>query len=72
MAIKGKRVNWVLDADIKGFFDAVDHSWLLRIVRHRVGDERMTRRVGKWRKEEGQEDGKGSARQQATATRIRT
>jgi RNA-directed DNA polymerase len=28
VAIKRKRVNWVLDADIKGFFDAVDHSWL--------------------------------------------
>ncbi len=43
-------MNWILDADIKGFFDAVDHSWLLRFVRHRVGDERLARLVGKWLK----------------------
>ncbi len=57
VAIKGKRVNWVLDADIKGYFDAVDHSWLLRFVRHRVGDERIARLVGKWLKAGVLEDG---------------
>jgi retron-type reverse transcriptase len=34
-------VNWVLDADIAGFFDAVDHDWLIRFVEHRVGDRRV-------------------------------
>jgi len=66
VAIKGKRVNWVLDADIKGFFDAVDHTWLLRFVRHRVGDERITRLVGKWLKAGVQEDGQWSASEQGT------
>ncbi|MBK6850948.1 MAG: group II intron reverse transcriptase/maturase [Burkholderiales bacterium] len=66
VAIKGKRVNWVLDADIKGFFDAVDHSWLLRFVRHRVGDERVTRLVGKWLKAGVLEDGQWSASEQGT------
>jgi group II intron reverse transcriptase/maturase len=66
VAIKGKRVNWVLDADIKGFFDAVDHSWLLRFVRHRVGDERITRLVGKWLKAGVLEDGQWSAIEQGT------
>jgi group II intron reverse transcriptase/maturase len=66
VAIKGKRVNWVLDADIKGFFDAVDHSWLLRFVRHRVGDERIARLVGKWLKAGVLEDGQWSASAQGT------
>jgi group II intron reverse transcriptase/maturase len=66
VAIKGRRVNWVLDADIKGFFDAVDHSWLLRFVRHRVGDERITRLVGKWLKAGVLEDGQWSASEQRT------
>lgn len=66
VAIKGKRVNWVFDADIKGFFDAVDHSWLLRFVRHRVGDERITRLVGKWLKAGVLEDGQWSASEQGT------
>jgi RNA-directed DNA polymerase len=66
VAIKGKRVNWILDADIKGFFDAVDHSWLLRFVRHRVGDERITRLVGKWLKAGVLQDGQWSASEQGT------
>ena len=66
VAIKGKRVNWVLDADIKGFFDAVDHSWLQRFVRHRVGDERIARLVGKWLKAGVLEDGQWSASDQGT------
>jgi len=66
VAIKGKRVNWVLDADIKGFFDAVDHSWLLRFVRHRVGDERIARLVGKWLKAGVLEDGQWSTSDQGT------
>jgi group II intron reverse transcriptase/maturase len=66
VAIKGKRVNWVLDADIKGFFDAVDHSWLLRFLRHRVGDERITRLVSKWLTAGVLEDGQWSASAQGT------
>ena len=66
VAIKGRRVNWVLDADIKGFFDAVDHSWLLRFVRHRVGDERIARLVGKWLKAGVLEDGQWSTSDQGT------
>jgi hypothetical protein len=33
-----QRVNWVLDADIRSFFDSVDHEWLLRMVAHRIAD----------------------------------
>tara|TARA_R110002050_G_scaffold131738_5_gene253640 strand:+ start:4085 stop:4210 length:126 start_codon:yes stop_codon:yes gene_type:complete len=41
MAISHKKVSWVLDADLKGFFDAIDHEWLLRFVAHRVADKRV-------------------------------
>jgi len=66
VAIKGKRVNWVLDADIKGFFDAVDHEWLLRFLKHRIGDERIVRLVSKWLTAGVLEDGQWSAADQGT------
>ena len=43
-----KKVNWVLDADIRGFFDAISHEWLVRFVEHRIGDGRLLRLVKKW------------------------
>ncbi len=45
-----KRVNWVLDADIQGFFDAMSHDWLLRFLRHRIADKRLLRLITKWLK----------------------
>ena len=50
VGIERKRVNWVLDADIKGFFDAINHEWLLRMVEHRIADRRVLRHVKKWLK----------------------
>src|SRR3989442_12177197 len=41
-------VNWVLDADIRSFFDSVDHEWMLRMVAHRVADRRLLRLIGQW------------------------
>jgi RNA-directed DNA polymerase len=46
--IAGRRVNWVLDADIRDFFGQLDRDWLLRFLRHRIADERVLRLVGKW------------------------
>jgi retron-type reverse transcriptase len=43
-------VNWILDADIAGFFDTVNHEWLLRFVEHRIADRRVTRLIRKWLK----------------------
>ena len=43
-----KRVNWVLDADIKAFFDTVDHAWMMRFLGHRIGDTRVLRLIRKW------------------------
>jgi group II intron reverse transcriptase/maturase len=47
-AIMCKKVNWVLDADIRGFFDTIDHGWLVRFLEHRVGDRRIVRLIQKW------------------------
>jgi RNA-directed DNA polymerase len=48
VAIDTKRVNWVLDADIRGFFDTLDHGWLIRFIEHRVADRRVVRLIQKW------------------------
>ena len=43
VAIKRNRVNWVLDLDIRGFFDAIDHGWLVKFIEHRIADKRVVR-----------------------------
>ncbi len=48
VAITDKRVNWVLDADIKGFFDKIDRDWLIKFLEHRVGDRRILRLIRNW------------------------
>ena len=44
------KVNWVLDLDIRSFFDKLQHDWLVRFVEHRIGDKRMVRLIQKWLK----------------------
>ena len=56
----GKRVNWVLDADIRGFFDHLDRGWLAKFLRHRIADERILRLVMKWLNAGVLEDGQWS------------
>lgn len=53
-----RKVNWVLDADIRGFFDAIDHEWLMKFFEHRIADKRMGRLVKKWLAAGVLEDGK--------------
>ena len=48
LGITTRRVNWVLDADIRGFFDAIDHDWLMKFIKHRVADPRVHRHIKKW------------------------
>jgi RNA-directed DNA polymerase len=43
-------VNWIVDADIRSFFDSVNHEWLIRFVEHRIGDPRVVRLIRKWLK----------------------
>lgn len=50
VGITERHVNYILDADIAGFFDTVSHDWLIRFVEHRVGDRRVVRLIRKWLK----------------------
>ena len=43
-----RKVSWVLDADIRGYFDSIDHEWLVKMVKHRIADKRVTRHIRKW------------------------
>jgi RNA-directed DNA polymerase len=53
-----RKVNWVLDADIRKFYDTLDHGWLVRFVEHRVADRRVVRLIQKWLKAGVLEEGK--------------
>ena len=55
--LRGK-VNWVLDLDIRGFFDSIDHGWLVKFVEHRIADRRVVRLIQKWLAAGVLEDGK--------------
>src|SRR5438128_1409714 len=59
-ALLKKKVNYVLDADIRGFFDNLDHSWLIKFVEHRVADPRILRLIQKWLNAGVMEEGKWS------------
>jgi group II intron reverse transcriptase/maturase len=61
VGIERKRVNWVLDADVKDFFTSLDHDWLARFVEHRIADKRVLRLIRKWVNAGVIEDGKWTA-----------
>ena len=58
VGILTRRVNWVLDADIRGFFDTLDHGWLVKFLEHRVADRRVVRLIQKWLRAGVLEDGR--------------
>ena len=58
VGITKRKVNWVLDADIRGFFDSLDHEWLMKFVEHRIADPRVLRLVRKWLRVGTWEDGR--------------
>jgi RNA-directed DNA polymerase len=66
VAICETPVNWILDADIRSFFDKIDQPWLLRFLEHRVGDERIIRLVRKWLKAGVLEEGEWSVSETGT------
>ena len=65
-ALTQKRVNHVLDADIRGFFDAISHAWMLKFVQHRVADRRILRLIQKWLKAGVMEEGEWSETEMGT------
>ena len=57
VGITSTKVNWIVDADIRSFFDMVSHDWLIRFVEHRIGDPRIIRLIQKWLRAGILEDG---------------
>jgi RNA-directed DNA polymerase len=57
VAIERRKVNWILDADIRNFFGSVSQNWLARFLEHRIGDKRIIRLIHKWLKAGILEDG---------------
>jgi RNA-directed DNA polymerase len=61
VGVKRKKVNWVLDADLRDFFTSLDHGWLERFLEHRIADRRLLRLIRKWVKAGVIEEGNWSA-----------
>jgi group II intron reverse transcriptase/maturase len=57
VGIECRKVNWILDADIRSFFDEISREWLIRFLEHRIGDPRIIRLIRKWLKAGVLEDG---------------
>ncbi len=66
VGISRRKVNFILDADIRAFFDTVEHDWLIRFVEHRIGDKRIIRLIQKWLKVGVLEDGAVTASDRGT------
>lgn len=57
VGIESQQVNWILDADIRGFFDNISHEWLMKFLAHRIADPRMLKLLKKWLRAGVSEDG---------------
>jgi group II intron reverse transcriptase/maturase len=57
VGIRRKKINWIIDADIRGYFDAINHDWMMKFLEHRIADRRMLRLIKKWLKAGVIEDG---------------
>ena len=66
IALMKKRVNWVLDADIKAFFDTIDHEWMLKFIGHRIRDGRLLRQRARWLKAGVMEEGSLTRNEEGT------
>ena len=61
-----RKVNWVLDADIRGFFEAINHAWLVKFIEHRIADRRVVRLIQKWLNAGVLEDGTRTRSEEGT------
>lgn len=66
VGIEKRKVNWVFDADIRGFFNAIVHEWLIKFVEHRIADRRVVRHIKKWLKAGVLEDGELQKEEEGT------
>jgi group II intron reverse transcriptase/maturase len=60
VAIMQRKVNWVVDADVRSFFDHLDHGWMEKFLEHRIGDGRVRRLIQKWLRAGVSEEGEWS------------
>jgi group II intron reverse transcriptase/maturase len=60
VGITQRKVNWILDADIRSFFDMLDHEWMMKFLEYRIGDPRILRLIRKWLRAGVSEEGKWS------------
>src|SRR5512144_2155972 len=70
VAIENQKVNWVLDADVRDFFTRLDHSWLVRMLEHRIADKRVLRLIQKWLRAGVIEDGRWTASDEGSPQRA--
>jgi RNA-directed DNA polymerase len=66
VGIRRKKISWILDADIRGYFDAIDHEWLMKFLEHRIADRRMLRLIRKWLKAGVIEEGEWTATEEGS------
>jgi group II intron reverse transcriptase/maturase len=66
VGITRTKVNWIVDIDVRAFFDTVSHEWLIRFVEHRIADPRMIRLIRKWLKAGVMADGEWSSSEAGT------
>jgi RNA-directed DNA polymerase len=66
VGLQKRKVNWVLDADIRSFFDTLSHEWLLKFIEYRIGDKRVVRLIEKWLRAGVLEDGKRIVSEEGT------
>ncbi len=66
VGIQTKKVNWLLDADIRRFFDTLNHEWLIKFVEHRIADPRVLRHIQKWLNAGVMEEGKRTRQEEGT------
>ena len=60
VGLNSRKVNWVLDADIRGFFDTINHEWMIKFLKYRIADRRLLRLIHKWLRAGVSEEGKWS------------
>lgn len=66
VGLSRRKVNWVLDADIRSYFDTINHGWLLKFIEHRIADRRVIRLIRKWLKAGVLEDGAWTRSEEGT------
>jgi len=66
VGIMRRKVSWVLDADVRSFFDTLSHEWLVKFIKHRIADRRIVRLIQKWLNAGVLEEGKRIRKKEGT------